>query len=117
MGGRTKGQQNVVTRTIREGIIAGLNAARGVGGVADYVAKVALEDYRLGVAMMSLVCSRQAHVDVTRNDEVLLTIEDLDRSLVASGLPKSSEIFKIDYRGTPVPEAEEAEIVPPEPTS
>ena len=44
MGGRARGQPNVVTRSVREGIIAGLNAAGGVGGVADYVTKVALQD-------------------------------------------------------------------------
>src|SRR6476659_5059213 len=106
-GGRVRGQPNVVTRSVREGIIAGLNAAGGVGGVADYVTKVALQDHRLGVAMMSLVVPRQANIDVTRNEQMLVTIEDLDRSLLASGLPMTREIFALDFsRGEDTTEAE-----------
>jgi len=102
-----RGQPNVVTRSVREGIIAGLNAAGGVGGVADYVTKVALQDHRLGVAMMSLVVPRQANIDVTRNEQMLVTIEDLDRSLLASGLPMTREIFALDFsRGEDTTEAE-----------
>ena len=113
MGGRARGQPNVVTRSVREGIIAGLNAAGGVGGVADYVTKVALQDHRLGVAMMSLVVPRQNHVDVTRSEQVLLTVEDLDRSLIASGLLPTRQVFALDYSSDVDSEVEVSESSPP----
>ena len=54
---------------------------------------------------------RQSHVDVTRNEQVLLTVEDLDRSLIASGLPPTRQVFGLDFRGDPVEDATEAELV------
>ena len=108
--GARKGMLNVVTRTIREGIIEGLHRAGGVGGVADYVCRVALEDPKLGVQMMALVVPRQAHVEVTRNEVQLLTVQQLDESLRQAGLPTTSEVFRLDYRGDPVEDATEAEI-------
>jgi hypothetical protein len=39
---------------------------------------------------------------------VLLSVADLDASLIASGLPPSSEIFKAEFSTGPI---EEAEIV------
>jgi len=112
IAGREKGTPNVVTRTIREGIIEGLNRAGGPGGVADYVCRVALEDPKLGVQMMSLVVPRQAHVEVTRNEQALLTVEQLDASLIASGLPPTKEIFALDFARGPI---EEAEVLEPAP--
>jgi hypothetical protein len=115
-GGRARGEPNVVTRTIREGIIAGLNAAGGVEGVAAYVTRVALEDYRLGVAMMALVTPRQA--DVTIRNEPLVTIEDLDRSLIAKGLPPTAEAFRLEYTTIDADEdVTEVEVVEAEITS
>src|SRR6476469_4357289 len=61
--GREKGTPNVVTRSIRQGIIDGLNAAGGPEGVAAYVCRTALADPKLGVQMMSLVVPRQANID------------------------------------------------------
>jgi hypothetical protein len=113
IGGREKGTPNVITRSVREAIIAGLNAAGGPEGMIAYVTRVALEDYRLGVAMMALVCPRQA--DVTfRSEPVLMSVEDLDRSLIEAGLPPTKQIYGLDFKGTagPIEEAEEAEILP-----
>ncbi len=78
--------------------------------MADFVTKVALADYRLGVAMMSLVCPKAIDATV-RHEPVLVTVEDLDRSLVAAGLPTSNEVFKLDYRGDPAESVTEAEII------
>ena len=116
-GGRVRGQQNVVTRTIREGIIDGLNAAGGAGGVADYVTRIALEDPKLAVQMMALVVPRQAHVEVTRNEQVLLTIDQLDESLRRAGLPVSNQIFALDFKGSDPEDVAEAEVVAEEDTA
>jgi hypothetical protein len=109
-GGRQRGQQNITSARVREAIILGLEAA-GDGNMADYVTKVALADHRLGVAMMALVCPKAIDATV-RHEPVLLTIEDLDRSLAAAGLPGTSEVFKLDFSTGPI---EEAEIVEPKP--
>ena len=102
------------SRSVREGIIAGLNAAGGVGGVADYVTKVALQDHRLGVTMMSLVVPRAVDA-VVRNEVQLLTVQQLDESLRQAGLPTTAEVFRLDFRGDPVEDATEAEILESEP--
>ena len=117
MGGRAKGVPNVVTRSVRASIIEGLAQAGGGGpeGVVNYVRKVATENSSLGVALLSLVCPRQAHVEVTRNEQVLLTIEDLDNSLRRAGLPVTAEAFRLDFRGDPAEDATEAEILEPAP--
>jgi hypothetical protein len=110
-GGRGRNQQNVVSRDVRSAIVAGLNAAGG-GNMADYVTRVALADHRVGVAMMSLVCPKAIDATV-HHEQVLLTVEDLDASLLKAGLPRSSEIFKIDYKNTVIDdEVEEEEIFP-----
>ena len=97
-GGRQRGQQNITSARVREAIILGLEAA-GDGNMADYVTKVALADHRLGVAMMSLVCPKAIDATV-RHEPVLVTVEDLDRSLIASGLPPTRQVFGIDFRGS-----------------
>ena len=111
LGGRVSGQPNVVTRSVRESIIAGLNAAGGPQGMAAYVTRVALEDPKLGVAMMALVCPKAIEATVRHEDQVLLSVEQLDESLRQAGLPPSKEIFALDFKGTSVPEPEEAEVV------
>src|SRR6476659_3017264 len=94
-GGSGRGQQNIVSRDVRSAIVAGLNAAGG-GNMADLVTKIALQDHRLAVAMMALVCPKAIDA-VVRHEPVLVTVEDLDRSLAAAGLPTSSEVFKLDF--------------------
>ena len=67
---------------------------------------------RHGIALLSMVTPRHLNADVTiRNEPVITTIEQLDAELAKAGLPPSREIFKIDYKGTPAPEADEAEVV------
>jgi hypothetical protein len=118
-GGRTKGRANLITRSVRESIIEGLSRAGGGGpeGVVNYVRRVALEDSRLGVAMLSLVAPRQAHVEVVRNEQMLVTIEDLNASLIKAGLPTSREIFALDFCGDAVADVAEAEVVYEEDTT
>jgi hypothetical protein len=108
MGGRTKGQQNALSRNVREQIIAGLNAAGG-GNMANYVTRVALADHRLGVAMMSLVCPKAIEANIRHEEQVFVSVEDLDRSLTEAGLPPTKEIFALDYG--PREQDEEAEVV------
>ncbi len=84
--------------------------------MADYVTKVALADHRLGVAMMALICPRAVDA-VVRHEQTLVTVQQLDESLIASGLPPTREIFALDFsRGeddTEVSEAEVLELSPP----
>ena len=60
--------------------------------------------------MMALVCPKAIEASIRHEEQVLLSVEDLDRSLVQAGLPKSQEIFRLDYKGTPI-DAEEGEVV------
>ena len=78
--------------------------------MADYVTRVALADHRLGVAMMALVCPKPLDVTV-HHEPVLVSVEDLDRSLNAAGLPSTAEVFKISYDRGPVEDIAEAELV------
>jgi hypothetical protein len=78
--------------------------------MANLVTRIALQDYRLAVAMMSLVCPKAIDATV-RHEQVLLTLEDVDRSLAANGLPASHEIFRISYASDTATEPTEAEVV------
>jgi hypothetical protein len=97
-GGRAKGQQNIISRSVRQSILEGINRAGGGGpeGVVRYVHAAAKESYRYGIAMLALVTPKAVEA-VVRHEEVLLSIEDLDRSLVEAGLPPTREIFHLGY--------------------
>ena len=62
------------------------------------------------IPLLQLVTPKQA--DVTfRNEAPLLTIEDLDRSLIAAGLPPTRQVFQIQYRSEADEDATETELV------
>jgi hypothetical protein len=109
-----RGQRNIVTRSIREGIIDGLNAAGGREGVAAYVTKIALEDPKLAVQMMALVVPRAIDATV-RHEEPFMTIEQLDESLRQRGLPVSREIFQLNYDRGVDEDPAELEVVAEDP--
>jgi hypothetical protein len=102
-GGRARGEPNVVTRTIRESVVEGINRAGGGGpeGVVQYAEQAARKDYRYGIAMLQLVVPKAIEATVRHEEQVLLTVEDLDESLRQAGLPPTKEIFALDYRGDP----------------
>ena len=72
--------------------------------MADLVTKIAVQDHRLAVAMLGLVCPKAIDATVRHEQQMLLSVEDLDRSLASVGLPSSREIFQLDY-------SSEAEVV------
>ena len=105
IAGREKGTPNVVTRNSREAIVAALNAygrdGAGKQGMIGFCLRLLDEDIgRNGLALLSLITPRQLHAEVTsRNEQVLLTIADLDQDLARRRLPCTQEIFKLDYKG------------------
>jgi hypothetical protein len=119
--GRKKGQANTLTRFSRDAIIEGLSRygsdGKGKDGLVGFVLAAVRKDLRNGVTMLGMVTPKQVDAVITRGEVTYTTIAELDADLAKHGLPVSSEIFKIDYRGTSVPEAEEAEIVTPDPAS
>jgi hypothetical protein len=101
--GRARGQPNRVSTSTREAILLGLEIAgnrMGTQGVVSYVVQAALADFRNGIQLLSLVTPKPLDVVVRHEEQVLLTVEDLDRSLVEAGLPPTKEIFALDYRDT-----------------
>jgi hypothetical protein len=106
LGGRAKGTANLISRSVRESIIEGLARAGGGGpeGVVRYVTAAAKADYKYGIALMSLVCPKAIEANIRHEQATLVTIEDLDIELQKAGLPPSSEIFKVDYKGSQTPE-------------
>jgi hypothetical protein len=119
IGGREKGQQNILPRTTREAIREGLEAAgntMGPSGIVTYVTQAALADFKFGCALLNMITPKTAHLDITRHDHTFVSISDLDAELHRQGLPASSEIFKLDYAGTPV-EDDTAEVVGTEDTA
>jgi hypothetical protein len=61
--------------------------------------------------MLSLVCPKAIEANITKTEVNFTTIAELDADLQKAGLPPTREIFQLDYRGTAVPDAEEAEVV------
>jgi hypothetical protein len=56
-----------------------------------------------------LVCPKAIDATVRHEQAPLITLKDLNRTLIDAGLPATREVFKLDYHGTPEPV--EAEIV------
>ena len=46
-----------------------------------------------------------------------MTVQQLDESLRQAGLPTTSEVFRLDFRGDPVEDVTEAEVVDAEDTT
>jgi hypothetical protein len=68
---------------------------------------------RKAIPLLSIIVPRQLSADIRKTEVQLLSLEQLDETLRAAGLPVSSaETFRLDYRGSdPVEEATEAEYV------
>jgi hypothetical protein len=109
-GGRRRGSVNRTTKSSREAIIQALNEC-DPDGMVGTIKKLVRKNLDNVIPLLQLVTPKQA--DVTfRNETPLLTIEQLDESLRAAGLPVTAEAFKLDFRGPdPVEEVTEADLI------
>jgi hypothetical protein len=115
-GGRKAGTRNHLTTEVKTAIVTGLSRLGnrlGGNGLTSYCEWLG-EDRVVGTALLKAVLPFEANVRTTV--EQVMTLEQLDASLVAKGLPPSAElfarpVFEPDWRGTPDPEANEAEVV------
>src|SRR5262245_6984410 len=91
IAGRERGTPNIITNSAVQSIFQGWSRAGGGGpdGIARYVCEAARKDYKFGIGLLSLLVPKQVHADIHRTEVQLLSIEDVDRSLIASGLPAS----------------------------
>ena len=115
-GGRLRGVANVVTTDCRKEILRGLAAygsdGEGTDGIAGLVYAAVKADIRNAIPLLSVVTPKQMHADIHRTEVQLLSIEDLDRSLIASGLPPTDQLFArptfpIDFKGSDPIEVED----------
>ena len=109
-GGRRKGIPNRTTRSSREAIIQALNECDPKDGMVGVIKKLIRKNLDNVIPLLQLVTPKQADV-MFRNEAPVLTVEDLDRSLIAAGLPVTRQVFGLDFRGEPVEDATEAELV------
>jgi hypothetical protein len=112
-GGRQKGVRNTMTTEVRRAILEGLAQRGGEDGLVGYVRWLGA-DRNVGALLLRSVLPLEANVRATVQQVV--SLEQLDASLIASGLPPSDrlfngDVFKLDFRGTPSPEADEVEVV------
>jgi hypothetical protein len=61
-----------------------------------------------------MITSRELAVEasITRTEVHFQTVQELDEDLAKHGLPPVQEIFKLDYRGTDLPEPDASEAAP-----
>jgi hypothetical protein len=112
--GRQKGRANYTTRLTREAIIEGLSICGGKDGLVGFVVKAIKKDIRNGVTMLGMVTPRQVDAHVTHTEIAFQTVAELDADLVKNGLPKSSEIFRLDFKGTQPIEEGQPQATSPE---
>jgi hypothetical protein len=111
--GETK--HEALTTNVKTAIVTGLSRLGdrlGGNGLTSYVEWLG-EDRIVGTALLKAVLPFEANV--RHQVEQVLTIEQLDASLVARGLPKSTELFarpafELDFKGNIEPEDEVVEV-------
>jgi hypothetical protein len=99
-GHREKGVKNYTSRMTQEAILEGLSLCGGRDGLVGFVVKAVRKDIRNGVTMLNMITPRMIDAHITRTDVTYKTIADLDQELSRQGLPPSSQIFALDYKGT-----------------
>jgi hypothetical protein len=118
--GRPKGKGNLISADTRREILAGIAAhgsdGKGSGGVAGAVYRAVADNPRNAVSLLCAITPRELQADIRRTEVQITSLADLDSELQRMGLPTTDRlfarpIFECDFKGTPVPETEEAEVV------
>jgi hypothetical protein len=110
-GGRKAGTRNHLTTHVKTAIVTGLSRLGdrlGGNGLTSYVEWLG-EDRIVGTALLKAVLPFEASVRTTV--EQVVTLEQLDQRLIASGLPPSDrlfngDLFKPDF-GSGAPDADD----------
>jgi hypothetical protein len=105
--GRPKGVPNQISRLTREAIFEGLSRCGGREGMVGFVIRATEDNLKNGVAMLNMITPRIVDAMITRTDVIFRSIADVDTELAKHGLPTSQEIFKLDFKGSTVVDADE----------
>jgi hypothetical protein len=105
--GRPKGKVNNISRLTREAIFDGLSRCGGHEGMVGFVIRATEDNLKNGVAMLNMITPRIVDAMITRTDVIFRSIADVDTELAKHGLPTSQEIFKLDFKGSTVVDADE----------
>jgi hypothetical protein len=113
-GGRQRGTPNTITKEVRTAIVQGLSELGDAGedGLVGYVRWLG-RDRAVGAMLLRSVLP----LETIRTTVEIQTAEQLNASLVASGLPTMDRLFarsafELDYKGTPIEDAEIVESGP-----
>jgi hypothetical protein len=109
--GRAKGAPNNISRLTREAIFDGLSRCGGHEGMVGFVIRATEDNLKNGVAMLNMITPRIVDAVITRHDVIFQTIAEVDKELASHGLPTSQEIFKLDYKGSTVLDAEDMAVI------
>jgi hypothetical protein len=125
LGGRPKGIPNKINLGTREAIIEALTQLgneidQGNGqGVISFIKAACRENLSNGIKLLTAITPKMLDVDIQKTTTIKYrTIEELDQDWARRGLPPPREIFRVDFKGTPVPSTDNApavdgEIIPP----
>ena len=116
LGGRPPGQGNFFSLGIRESILTALSNCGGERGLVGFIEQAVQEDRGYGIKLLVALAPRQADVTV-RNAPSVTTLQELDERLAQMNLPPARDIFSLDFKGDPVEDADEAEVVAAEDTA
>lgn len=113
--GRRKGGANHIPKYTQAVILEALHTygknGTGRGGIIGLLHGAFRQDIRHAISLLITITPKILEQNITRTAEVLLSIEDVDRSLRQAGLPTTSEVFRLDWRGSdPVEEDTEGEL-------
>jgi hypothetical protein len=111
LGGRQPGTGNFFSLGIRESILTALSNCGGERGLVGFIEAAVAENTGYGIRLLCALAPRTADVTI-RNTPSVTSIAELDEELQRAGLPPTSEIFRLDFKGTPIEEAEIVESGP-----
>jgi hypothetical protein len=99
----------------REAIIEGLCAygenGKGKNGMVGFVLAAIRKDIRNGVTMLGMITPKAIDAHITRAEINYTSVAELDQDLIKHGLPPSAEIFRLDFKGTRLPDTEAALVI------
>jgi hypothetical protein len=115
LGGRRKGSVNKITKNTKDAILTALSEIgdeEGQGGLVGFIKQAVRKDIRHGVHLLAVISPKIIDVDVQETTTARYrTLSELNEDLARRGAPPMREIYKIDYKGSPVQGTDEPEVV------
>jgi hypothetical protein len=111
--GRRRGQPNHIPKYSQAVILEALETfgrdGRGKDGIIGFIHRALHEDVKHGISLLLGITPKLLEASIVRTEVRIETVQQLDASLQAVGLPPTNqlfngEVFKLDYQGAVVPE-------------